>query len=348
VSSVDLGVSQIWPGNGAAAGTPAEIADQFTSVVTGETATATARPSGAGAPGPTWVIVTLPNKSTFQLLLVPVKDGWAVAQVGTGVAFTAALDGPAAFHYEPLSQAASYTAFYRVGDAVKNRTDSSPAARAGTLALNDLASNAPTPESVVVVGRDASGHTVAVLGSNYRVANDETSSATSAPDPAQTLAAWIATQTDVVVHSDPVVVGDLPVAVVGQNRGPDHAITVVSLGNATASPIAELVLPSPSFEFTTDLPVVAADVTGDAAPDFLVRLTAADNQPGVVVSNDGGAWRLVPAGPANDDVYFGRDPSLTNGRLVTLFNDCLPTCAAGQTNTVSWTYDRSSRHFVKA
>ena len=197
----------------------------------------------------------------------------------------------------------------------------------------------------MVVGRDASGHAVAVLGGNYGVANGETSSATSAPDPAQTLAAWIATQTDVVVHSDPVIVGDLPVAVVGRNRGADHVITVLSLAGATASPIAELVL---SFEFATDLPVVAADVTGDAVPEFLVRLTAADNQPGVVVSNDGGAWRLVPASAATDDVYFGRDPSLTNGRLVTLFNDCLPTCAAGHTNTVSWTYDRSSGHFVKA
>ena len=84
---------------------------KFTFAVTGETATATVRPSDPAAPGPTWIIVTLPSKSAFQLLLVPVKDGWAVAQVGTGVAFTAALDGPAAFHYEPLSQAASYTAF---------------------------------------------------------------------------------------------------------------------------------------------------------------------------------------------------------------------------------------------
>ena len=321
---------------------------KFTFAVTGETASATVRPFDPAAPGPTWIIVTLPSKSAFQLLMVPVKDGWAVAQVGTGVAFTAALDGPAAFHYEPLSQAASYTAFYRIGDAVKNRTDSSPAARAGTLALNDLPSNAPTPETVVVVGRDASGHAVAVLGGSYGVANGETSSTTSAPDPAQTLAAWIATQTDVVVHSDPVMVGDLPVAVVGRNRGADHVITVLSLAPTTASTIDELVLPAPSFEFATDLPVVAADVTGDAVPEFLVRLTAGDNQPGVVVSNDGGAWRLVPASPAPDDVYFGRDPSLTNGRLVTLFNDCLPTCAAGHTSTVSWTYDRSSGHFVKA
>ena len=119
VSSVDLGVSQIWPGNGAAVGTPTEVAVQFTAAVTGETATATVRSSDPGASGPTWIIVTLPSKLAFQVLLVPVKGGWAVAQVGTGVAFTAALDGPAAFHYEPLSQAASYTAFYRIGDAVR-------------------------------------------------------------------------------------------------------------------------------------------------------------------------------------------------------------------------------------
>ena len=170
---------------------------------------------------------------------------------------------------------------------------------------------------------------------------------TVAPDPVRTLSTFLAAQPDVVVHSDPVMVRGVPLAVVGRQRGDGgRVITVVSLADGTASAIADLVLPEPSFDLATDLPVVAGDVTGDDAAEFLVRVLAADANPGVVVSDDGGPWRLLPGSGDPKDVYFAREPTFTAGRLVTQVNDCVPSCADGTTTTVTWTYDRTTDQLV--
>jgi hypothetical protein len=119
-------------------------------------------------------------------------------------------------------------------------------------------------------------------------------------------------------------------------------------GWATA---AALALPYPSYTLAPDLPVQVADVTGDGHPDFLVRVEAADNEPGVVASGDGGTWRLVPLAtaspPSPGDVYAGRDPSFEAGHLVTQYNDCTPDCAQGTTTAVTWVYDRATGRFVR-
>jgi hypothetical protein len=88
--------------------------------------------------------------------------------------------------------------------------------------------------------------------------------------------------------------------------------------------------------------VATADLTGDGRPDALVRFSAADNQPGVVVSADGGTWRLVPQNADPASVYVGRDATIVKGSLRTTRNDCIPDCAQGHNTAVTWRYDRAS------
>jgi hypothetical protein len=95
--------------------------------------------------------------------------------------------------------------------------------------------------------------------------------------------------------------------------------------------------------------ISVADVTGDGRPDFLVPLNGGDNTPGAVVSEDGAGragWRYVPfTGPFPTSNVVGRDPRFLGRVLTSAFNDCKPTCAAGKTSTITWTYDRSTGTF---
>jgi hypothetical protein len=165
-----------------------------------------------------------------------------------------------------------------------------------------------------------------------------------------TLNAYLAARPEALSHSNPIDVGEAVIAVVGLQRGShDHAIEVLDLRAGTARSLAELVLPDPSFDFSTDFPIQVADVTGDGRPDFLVRLLAGDNEPGVVVSDDGGSWRLVSARGSQAsvaaDVYVGRDPMFSGGRLRSTSDDCNPDCARGHLTTVTWLYQRSDGSF---
>jgi len=174
------------------------------------------------------------------------------------------------------------------------------------------------------------------------------SSTSRAGTPAAVLAAFLAAHRDSVVHTHPIVSGRSHIAIVGRNRGVhDHVIAVLSLDHVSAIPLANLSLPYPSFEFAPDTPLRVADATGDGAPDVLVRLLAADNEPGVVVSNDGAAWRLVPVSSDATDVYIARDPTFKAGRLTSTSNDCIPDCADGRMTTITWRYDRQGRQFVE-
>ena len=154
---------------------------------------------------------------------------------------------------------------------------------------------------------------------------------------------YLAAHPTAVVHSSPFASGSAELAVVGVTNGAQNrVITVLSLTTGTATPVATLTLPYPHYDFALDLPVEVADVTGDGRPDVLVRVMAADNQPGVVVSDDGGTWRLVPAAK-NVGVYIARNPTFTAGRLTSINNDCVPDCARGRSTTITWRYDRQHR-----
>ena len=170
-------------------------------------------------------------------------------------------------------------------------------------------------------------------------------------DPVTALRTYLGAHPEAVPASGVVRDGATPIAVVGLQRGAhDHVVEVLDLGSGTARTVAELVLPPPSFDFAT-LPVAVADVTGDGRPDFLVRVQAGDDVPGVVVSADGGQWRLVPAttgSPPVTGVYVGREPSFTDGHLESTFDDCTPDCAAGHLSTLTWAYQRGPAVFVSS
>jgi hypothetical protein len=161
------------------------------------------------------------------------------------------------------------------------------------------------------------------------------------------LAAFVAAHPDAVVHSTPIAYGNTQIAVVGLEPDAHHrAIVVLSLADGRASPIANLALPYPYYDIARDLPVQTVDVTGDGLPDFVVRINAANNGPGVLVSADGGTWRLIPLSPNPSDVYIGRDPTIVNGQLHSSRNDCVPDCAQGHTTTITWRYNRQTQQLV--
>jgi hypothetical protein len=170
-----------------------------------------------------------------------------------------------------------------------------------------------------------------------------TGSSTTIPVAQAALDAYVTSHPDVVTHSAPARIGDTDIAVVAWPR----TIAVLDLTTGTANQVAQLRLPPPNFELSADLPVQYADVTGDGPPDFLVRVVAADNSPGVLASDDGGTWRLVPVSPTSpDDVYIGRNPQFAMGHLFSDINDCTPSCASGRTTATSWTYERTSGGYL--
>jgi hypothetical protein len=162
------------------------------------------------------------------------------------------------------------------------------------------------------------------------------------------LARFLADHPNAVVHSAPAPYGnDREIAVVGMAQDPNHrAIVILDLTNGIATPLATLTLPSPNFDFATRLPIQTGDVTGDGLPDFLVRFEAADNEPGTVVSANSGTWTLVPQSNDPANVYIGRNPTISNGHLDSIRNDCNPTCAQGHNSVVVWHYNRQNDTMV--
>lgn len=171
---------------------------------------------------------------------------------------------------------------------------------------------------------------------------------TAAPiSPSGSLRAFVSATPGAGYASPIVTVNGTQTAVVEVTRGPaDELLDVVSLG-AQPSLEASLALPLEgaiaNFPFlgaadaqsTGTTRIQTGDITGDGQPDFLVLLAAADNFPGVVVSNDGGSWRLVPTTPPNSSVYIGRNPKIAGGQLTSI--SCGgPACAPSM--TLTWTY----------
>lgn len=170
--------------------------------------------------------------------------------------------------------------------------------------------------------------------------------AAPAVDPAKALDAYAAGVPNVIVKSSPVAFGREEIAVLAIGpAGHDHVVRVVSFVNGEWQKVVDIQLPAPSFDFLPD-PIRIGDVTSDGRPDFVVAVEAADNAPGVVVSDVSGTWKVVPLSPDPTDVYAERGPEFRDGQLVNHYNDCSPDCASGHTSDVVWTYAPAAGHFT--
>lgn len=191
-----------------------------------------------------------------------------------------------------------------------------------------------------------------------------TSTTISLAGAATALNAYLADEPSVAEHSAPVRDGSSVIAVAALNQPPDaRPVQVLGWDGTRWSQITDLALPHGqpeclvgcgtagpnTFFFVAGGTVSVADVTGDGRPDFLLAYAAADNVPGLVVSQDGadGGWRFVAhTGAAGLTLELARDPVFQGGRLVSYYNDCVPDCASGHTSPVYWTYNRSRGYFV--
>jgi hypothetical protein len=136
----------------------------------------------------------------------------------------------------------------------------------------------------------------------------------------------------------------VPTALVEVTASPaDERLDVVSLASSAPALEASLRLPLPpgalsDFDFLGAAPIAAADLTGDGQPDFLVLLNGAGSSVGVVVSDDGGPWRLVPTAAGDPAaVYVARSPAIAGGQLTST------TCggpACDPALTLTWHYVR--------
>jgi hypothetical protein len=164
----------------------------------------------------------------------------------------------------------------------------------------------------------------------------------------------------VSVHSAPVADDGRTVALAAFSYDPGgHPVQILIYRDGQWTLLAGLAAPNsggstatndpPSLAGLAPDPVGVADVTGDGQPDFLVMESAADNVPGFVVSQDGGAWRYIPFlgpyAPSPDDV-MDREPTFNGNTLESDYNNCVPDCAGGQNTTIVWTYKRSTGEFT--
>ena len=233
------------------------------------------------------------------------------------------------------------------------RTHSAPVntAATGPTTVRTGSTTVTTGSTTVTTGST----TVTTGSTTVTTASEAVTTATAPPMPTPTviapapaLDAYLAAQSDVVTRTGLVAFGGTAVAVAARQLSGNDAEVDVLVWNGSAWALgSRLSLPPPTFPFA-DLPIQVSDVTGDGRPDFLVRVEAADNEPGVVASDDGGGWRLVPivVSGAPDSVYAGRNPSFANSHLTTQYDDCTPNCAYGKMTTVVWQYDRMTKRFV--
>jgi hypothetical protein len=132
-----------------------------------------------------------------------------------------------------------------------------------------------------------------------------------------------------------------PVQILSYAAG--HWSTVAALGPDVGPPVQ----PSADLFFLAPgAPVSVADVTGEGRPDFLIMVQAADNTPGIVVSQNGGTWRYIPnSGPFPTSDVIARNPQFQDGKLVSDYDNCVPDCASGHNYQIVWTYEHSSGDF---
>lgn len=158
----------------------------------------------------------------------------------------------------------------------------------------------------------------------------------------------------VAVHSTPVLDDGVLTAVAAFTYSPDGRPLQVlayrggrwSVEAGLAPPAAPA--PGPYMDLVSGASVETADVTGDGRPDFLVHLSAGDTTAAMIMSEDGGGgeWRYVPMrGPYPTSTVLGRDPRFHDDALVSDYNDCTPSCAAGHVTGLGWTYQANVGQF---
>jgi len=130
-----------------------------------------------------------------------------------------------------------------------------------------------------------------------------------------------------------------PMMALAKSNATRRMIEIASFDGGAFSTTASIELPEPVYALR-DTPIDPADVTGDGLIDFVAYLDAA--QPiAVVVSDDGGAWHIVPVADASGiatESYLGGNPHLFNGALVSSVNGCSPSCAEGSVVDRIWVY----------
>jgi hypothetical protein len=159
----------------------------------------------------------------------------------------------------------------------------------------------------------------------------------------------------VSVHSGPVKDGAATVAVAAFSySATGHPVQILSYATGRWSTVARLgpdvgppVQPSADvFYLAPGAPVSVADLTGDGRPDFLIMVQAADNTPGIIVSQDGGTWRYIPnSGPFPTSYILARNPQFRGRKLISDYDNCVPDCATGHNFKIVWSYKRSSGDF---
>ena len=157
-----------------------------------------------------------------------------------------------------------------------------------------------------------------------------------------------------MAHSAPVLDGGVLTALAAFTYSPDgRPLQVLAFRGGRWLVEASLAPPAPPaagpyLELVSGMPVETADATGDGRPDFLVHLLAGDTTLATVVSQDGSGsgWRYVPMrGPYPTSTVLGRDPRFQGDALVSVYNDCTPSCAAGHVSSVGWTYQANVGEF---
>lgn len=188
------------------------------------------------------------------------------------------------------------------------------------------------------------------------------------PDPSAALAAYVASTAArlgaaarragavpfAAVHSAPVPDDGVLSAVAAFTYSPDgRPVQVLAFRGGRWAAEAGLAPPAggppgPTLDLVPGTEVETADATGDGRPDFLVHLLGGDSTFAAVVSQDGGGsgWRYVPMrGPYPTSTVLGRDPRFRGAALVSGYNDCTPSCAAGHVTDLAWTYQADVGQF---
>jgi hypothetical protein len=229
-----------------------------------------------------------------------------------------------------------------------NRPTRSPTVGQPTSTTTSTSTTSTTPPTTVPAG--------AASALDTYVADEAATDAAALK--ASGLASRFATSPFLADHSAPVADDGRGVAVAAFTYDPGgHPVQVLEYNDGQWTPVAALAAPSgqfasgepSSFVFLTSGPVSVADVTGDGEPDFLVLASAADNVPGFVVSDASGTWGYIPfSGPGVAPLtdVLGRNAQFQGNTLESVYDSCLPDCAAAQDVTITWTYQPSTDEFT--